>query len=118
MKSEFVLTLDSYLEVAESRLVTQSRALAATAAFSGFGLFSLGYLLLHFWPDWDPRAGLVSLMAGLFLAFVAAVLAFFPRQVRTKKSEAVLRSEYERFFSDRRSFEFDESGWRYKSDTG
>lgn len=118
MKAEFVLTIDNYFEVAENRLETQSRALATTAAFSGLGIFLLGYSLLHFWPDWAPRVGLTSLMFGLFLAFAAAVLAFFPRRVKTKKSETLLRSEHERFFSDRRTFEFDEIGWKYGSERG
>lgn len=98
VKTEFALSLDNYLELAEDRLLTPSRALAATVAFSGFGLFLLGYFLLHFWPDRDPRLGLLSLMAGLFLALAAAVLAFFPRRVKSKNSEAILRSEYKRFF--------------------
>jgi hypothetical protein len=118
MKAEFVLTVDNYFEVAENRLETQSRTLATTVAFSGLGIFLLGYSLLHFWPDWDSRVGLISLMSGLLLAFAAAVMAFFPRRVKTKKSEALLRSEHERFFSDRRTFEFDEIGWRYGSERG
>lgn len=118
MKAEFVLTAANYFEVAEKGLETQSRTLATTAAFSGLGMFLLGYFLLRFWPDWAPRVGFISLMFGLLLAFVAAVLAFFPRRVKSKKSEALLRSEYERFFSDRRTFEFDEIGWRHGSERG
>jgi len=57
-------------------------------------------------------------MAGLLCTLAAAVLAFFPRQVKSKKLETLLRSEYERFFSDPRSFEFDEIGWKYKSGRG
>lgn len=118
MKAEFTLTADNYLEVAEKRLETQSRTMATTAALSGLALFLLGYLLLRLWPARDPRVGLFSLMAGLFLAFAAAVLAFFPRRVKTKKSEVLLRSEHERFFSDRRGFEFDEIAWKYESGRG
>ena len=115
MKAEFVLTVDNYFEVAENRLEMQSRTLATTVAFSGLGIFLLGYFLLHFWPDRDPRVGLVSLMAGLFLAFAAAVLGFFPRRVKTKKSEALLRSEYERFLiSGRSPF----TSWRKRDSTG
>lgn len=118
MKAEFVLTPGNYLEVAENRLETPSRTLATTMAFSGLGVFLVGYFLLHFWPDWAPRVGFISLMSGLFLAFAAAVLAFFPRRVKTKKSAELLRSEHERFFSDRRTFEFDEIGWKYGSERG
>lgn len=118
VKTEFSLSAENYFELGEDRLRTPSRAVAATVAFSGFGLLLLGYSFLRYWPERDPRVGLFSLMAGLFLALAAAVLAFFPRHVESKKSEALLRSEYERFFSDRRNFEFDEIGWKYRSDRG
>jgi hypothetical protein len=118
VKTEFVLSSDNYVELGEERLRTPSRSFATIAAFSGLGLILLGYCLLHFWPDRDPRAGLLALFGGLFLTLSAAVLAFFPRQVRSEKAEALLRSEHERFFSDRRSFEFDDTGWKYESGRG
>ncbi len=115
MKIEFVLEFDNYIEYHGYRPQRRESRVGGIIAFLGFGLLALGYTLLRLGCK-SVVAGVV-LFAGLGTTALSVPIAMSLRLWRrkdVKRSEAMLRSEFERLYVGPREFEADESGWRFR----
>ncbi len=115
MKIEFALTLDDFLEWQDHRF-HPSKSRTPISLIAGFLLIAFGYAVLRWHPEGGAFTGGVALFLGLFATFPAApmefLLSFLLRRRRAQKQRSSLQSEFERFYSEQRVLEADESGWR------
>lgn len=111
-KIEYTLSFENYLEMMNgSRKKVQVSSIATASAIGGLCCFAAGYSFLKmnigsFFP------GGLLLMIGLSLALLAMFIGLFARPKSPQLDSTALRREYDLFHADRRTIEFDETGWR------
>lgn len=113
-KIEYTLSFENYLEMMSgSRKKVQVSGIATASAVSGLCCFAAGYSLLRlnirggtFFP------GGLLLMIGLVLTLLAMFIGLFATAKSPQLDSTALRREYDLFHADRRTIEFDETGWR------
>jgi len=109
---EYTLSFENYLEMTVSRREKPKYKAAVISALSGFSLIAVGYTYLQIWPDTRTMIGGMFLASGLLATGLALVMAFLAKPKSSRPDVKTLRSEYERFHSDKRAIEFNENGWR------
>lgn len=114
MKIEFNLTFEDYLEWQGARLHPKKSKAAMIVALAGFLFLGLGYAILRSSPqsnDFFP--GGFFIMFGLFISVGAIPVGILSARHKPERARAELSGEFERFFTDRRALEADETGWRF-----
>ncbi len=109
---EYTLSFENYLEMTQSRREKRDYRPAVVSALLGFSLIASGYTFLRIWPDSQTIIGGLMLAIGLLATGTALLLGLLARPGSRRPDTATLRSEYDRFHSDKRAIEFDENGWR------
>jgi YcxB-like protein len=109
---EYQLTFENFQEMTQGRLKKPRLRPSAIAALMGMSLMAVGYTCIQILPEAKIVVGGVIFTAGVLAMGIAVVLGFAAKP-RASRMEAVrLRSEYEGYYADKRTIEFDERGWR------
>jgi hypothetical protein len=113
------LTLDNFFEWQRSiRRYSEPEPnsvnkVSLNVAIIGFLLLAVGYGILRWSPDCAPKVGGISLASGLLATLAAIPLGIFLGRQHTQKVKKTLRGYFERFYAGSRTFEADQSGWRF-----
>lgn len=112
-KTEYTLSFENYLEMMSGsrRKVGVSR-IATASAIGGLCCFAAGFAFLKMNIQGSFFPGGLLLMVGLLLTFLAVFIGLFAKLKSPELDSVALRREYDLFHADRRTIEFDESGWR------
>jgi hypothetical protein len=119
VRIEFSLTLDNFLEWQRSirryreREPNSVNEVSFAVAIVGLLLLALGYGILRWSSDCSAKVGGISLASGLLTTLAAIPLGIFLGRRRTQKAKEILRCYFERFYAGSRTFQADESGWRF-----
>ena len=118
MRVEFTLSSEEYLDWRKPARPKFELGAAVSCAVIGGLLFGLAYLVVR--EGHPPTQLYAGYLMGLSLlmVFAAVPIGLLTPKREIKASTSQLQSEYGRHFSDRRIFEVDENGWKYKSSHG
>jgi hypothetical protein len=111
-KIEYSLSFENYLEMAKSPKTKPDLRLASFASFVGFAGIVSGYFILHRSAEGPFVPGGLLLFGGLLFTFLAMILGVFAKKKPASPDGSTSRREYELFHADKRTFEYDETGWR------
>ena len=109
---EYTLSFENYQEMTSSRREKKDFRFAAGTAILGLVCIAAGYLFLRLHTDGSFFPGGLLLATGLLFTFLGMILGFFARSKPSRPNTRALRREYDLYYSDQRTIEFDENGWR------
>lgn len=113
MRIEFSLSADNYVESRKTEPAQLESRVAGVIAFFGLICLCIGYSILRNYPDCAELTGGIAIAAAFVLPLVAVGLWVVSTLHKPEKTNSTLRSTFERFLVGARTFEADDSGWKF-----
>lgn len=107
---EYTLSFEDYLDARNEKEAAPEKLISSFTPAWRLVLLLGGFALI----TWNPISATI-LISGTLIMLTAIVTRHLLRQSAIKRRNAELRSDFERFNSNKYTFEADEKGWRLYS---